>query len=299
MGKRTVAAVGSGLLLVACATAHPWSSSPALCALRSTASDPGADAWIALLLRGIDPRTRLVSTPAVACTGEPIGWSAPAFACDDPIIARTSLPPRPLTAGDVAVSWLDDSTALVWIQTEQFASGDALGPVALVERTRSRLVVRAIGFLRAFPTRPRLSLHRLGARELLVAEGERCTSGDPASCERAARVAPLVGARFASGPLVDDRGACIAPSLVYLTRSEVEPLNGRVHRFFELSASLVFDVDELRVQELMTVRDGPPGQPPSAGRVHRRAEGSYAVQVEGSRIRATGTPLWARMRTEL
>src|SRR5512138_2693153 len=106
------------------------------------------------------------------------------------------LPDRPIGDGDVVVSEVDPKHRLVWIMTSRYASGDALGPVALVELEGKFLKVEAIGSLRGNPQRAKLSILRAGGSTLLVAEGERCTGESAASCERSARVMPLVGSRF-------------------------------------------------------------------------------------------------------
>jgi hypothetical protein len=181
----------------------------------------------------------------------------------------------------------------VWVPTTRFASGDALGPVALVERTRSELVVRAVGPLRAFPVRARLALVEAGRSRVLVAEGERCAPGaGPGSCERAARLVPLVGDRFEPQPIAAADGACLSPSIVYLQRAETEPLEGGRVRRIELTASLAPGNGTLDVQELVVVREGAAG----AASLARRAEDGFTVRLEGGRLVATGRPLWPRMR---
>lgn len=297
MGSGRVLAV-VGLVLAGCAgPQRPWGDR---IHCRAEAGErlpgPGDDAWAALLLRGFDPQERSVTLPAVDCTGAQVRWEAPAFQCADSAVARTALPQRPLAAGDLLVTVVDERLAIAWVITDRFGSGDALGPVAVVEHRGKELLVRAVGHLRAFSTRAQLRLERIGAQPVLVAEGERCASADPATCERAARLMPLARDRFVPLAVTADDGGCLSASLLHLTRSESEPLDSGWQRQFDLTASLSFGPDGLGVQELLVVRDRNPRQPAVAPRLFRRAESAYTVRAADGRLVGSDRSLWVRMR---
>lgn len=290
--------VVAGLVLSGCAGGQrPWSGST-YCEAEAPQGLPpeGDDAWVALLLRGFDPRERTLTYPAVDCTGTQVRWEAPAFQCADNAVARTALPHRPLEPADVVVTQVSDRLALAWVVTDRFASGDALGPAAVVERRGRHLQVNVVGHLRAFPTRATLRLERMGEQVVLAAEGERCASADPASCERAVRLMPLSADRFLPATVVDDDGQCLSASLLHLTRTETERLESGWIRQFELTAALAFGPDGLAVQELMLVRDRDPRQPAVAPRLFRRAESAYTVRAAGDRLVAGEKSLWTRVR---
>ncbi len=277
---------------------HPWSDQ-ALCRAHADAPPAAADPqWIEILVQGFDRSTGLVTTPAIDCSGAQVKWEVPALSCIESSIAQALLPLRPLGKDDVAVSALDERTSIVWVMTNRFGSGDALGPVAVVERSGGELVVRTVGALRMFPTRAKLSLRKLGSGEVLMAEGERCASPDPASCERAVRLLPFSNGRFVGDVIRNDAGACLSPSLVHLTRLETESLDSGMRRQFELTSTLVFGPEALNVQELVLIRDSDPRQPAVPARLYRRAEDAFTIRLDGSRLVGSGAPLWPRMRAE-
>jgi hypothetical protein len=294
---RNLAAASLSLLLAACAAGgHRWSDT-SLC---SVERPPGSgalkeDDWLGLLLSGWDPATRRATTPAVDCTGAQVRWAGPALRCTDGSTAAAALPDRPLASGDVLVAPLGDRHRIVWIVTTRFASGDGLGPVAVVEVRPGRLIVRAMGHLRANLVRPRLRLERLGDREVLVAEGEACGSADPSSCTRSARVMPLEGDGYVAAAVASAEGACISPALFDLGREETFPLSSGWKRRFRLDATLVFQPQGLLVKEAVVVSDFDPRHPNAPVRPYRRADAETEVRYDRGRF-VTGAPsLWARM----
>src|SRR6266568_941485 len=117
------------LALSACATSqHTWSGA-SLCELtRPATGELTGEAWLALLLRGYDPVSHRATAPAVECTGAQVRWEGPALLCSDGTTTRTALPDQAITDKDVLMTPVDDRLRLVWIITNRFASGDALGP---------------------------------------------------------------------------------------------------------------------------------------------------------------------------
>ncbi|WP_242395616.1 hypothetical protein [Anaeromyxobacter oryzisoli] len=311
------------LLSAACAAPHPWSGA-ALCELdrpqpaapQSAGEDgepgvrpapppapvveaePGTTQWLQLMLRGWDAETGRATAPAVDCTGRQIRWEAPALACDDPAVARALLPDHPLGEADVVVAPLPEGERLVWIVTNRLASGEGLGPVAVVTVQQRRLVVRAIGTLRANVVRPKLRLERLGTTEALVAEGESCARADPATCVRAARVMPLVGGRFSPAALVNAAGVCAGPAWFYLGREEAERLPSGWKRRTRLDGSLSFGAEGFSVDEQVVVHDLDPRQPNAPPRLFRKAESRLTVKLAEGRLVTSGPSLWVRMHSK-
>ncbi len=294
----TIAAAG---LLAACAPGpkqeeHKWAEE-ALCAMERPWDAPvSTEVLLSLVVRGWDPRTRMATSPAIDCEGRQIAWVGPGLACADNNLAQTLLPPRPLGAEDVVVSQLGPERQLVWVLTNRYASGDASGPVALVERTRRALLVRAQGVLRAFPQKARLRLEKMGKEQLLVAEGERCGAAGT-SCDRTARILAVRGDRFQPVTFVDERGGCVAPGLVFLLREESDRLESGWRRRYELASTLTFGAEGISVQEQVVIRDVDPRNPSAPGRLFRRAEGDYTARPQpDGRFLTTGMPLWSAMR---
>jgi hypothetical protein len=232
--------------------------------------------------------------PALDCTGAQVRWNGPALACEDGPGARTTLPDRPLASADVLTTPISPTRTLVWIPTIRFASGDALGPVALVESAGFRLRVLALGPLRAYPQHARLRLEALGEKKVLVAGGELCPSAEPASCVRAARVVPLRGDRFVPEPFLGTDGKCLSPAWLDLARQEERHGETRRERL-ELGASLSFDSAGLTVEEQVVIQD--PGASPGGApaRTVHRAQSTRTVRWVADRLVVSGTPLWSRM----
>jgi hypothetical protein len=172
--------------------------------------------------------------------------------------------------------------------------------VALVSSRKDETVVHALGVLRAFPTRARLRLARLGAVELLVAEGENCGSagGAAKTCDRALRLMSLRGDRFLPEQVVSDQGACAAPGFLFTQREESERLESGWRRRHELTAAVEFRPDAIVVQELLLVRDSDPRQPTTPGRLFRRAEDQLTISWQNGRLTSNSTSLWTRMMSD-
>jgi hypothetical protein len=284
------------LLVLACtAVPHSWSKGN-LCDLElKRGAAVRYETWLALLLRGYDPATREVTNPAVDCTGMQVKWDAPANACFDGSLSTTLLPGRPLDERDVVVTPYAEDILLVWVMTGRYASGDALGAVGIVENRHSELVVRAAGALRAYPERTRLRVERLGNTEILIAEGERCPSSDPASCHRAARLLPLHGDRFVPEPIVSEAGSCVSAAWIDLSRQETERLDSGWRRRYQLAAALTFQPALLRIEEQLVVYDLDPQKPNTPPRLFRRANSDRTISLVNGKLVATGQSLWAKV----
>lgn len=284
------------LALAGCSSfPHPWPREQLCAAEVPEGASLDAQAWLSLVLHGYDPRTRRATTPALDCSGTQIRWEAPALLCADPSTARTALPDRPIGDGDVVVSEVDPSHRLVWILTTRYASGDALGPVALVEVRKKRLRVEALGSLRANPERAKLKLLRTGSAVLLLAEGERCSGASAASCERSARIMPLRGKRFEPARIVNAAGACLEAGFVHLAREEVDTLASGRQRRYRVDASLSATRDGLRLLELVTVHDREGRGANAPERLFRRAEGTTVLRLSGADLVSDNPTLWARL----
>ncbi len=284
------------LALAGCASLpHPWPREPVCSGALREGAALDAQAWTQLLLQGYDPQTRRATSPALDCSGSKVRWEAPAVLCSDPSTARAMLPDRPILDADVVVTEVDPAHRLVWIITSRYASGDALGPVALVETRGQMLTVEAVGSLRANPERAKLGILRTGGSLLLVAEGERCAGEKAASCERSARVMPLVGNRFEPSRVVNGAGACLGAGWLHLTREEIEKLAGGRERRYRVDASLSAGADGLRMQELVTVHDREGRTATAPERLFRRAEGTTVFRVWGSDLLAETPTLWTRV----
>jgi hypothetical protein len=294
---RRIAITVSLSVVLGCAASRPPPEppAPAICVQDRRVEDSSDDVrfWTGLLLRGIDPTTRRATNPALDCTGTQVRWDGPVLACEDGSLVRTALPERPTTREDLIVTPVSPDLSLVWIVTSRFASGDALGPVALVETTARQYRVLSLGPLRAYPRRARLRLEAMGDRKVIVAEGETCGSADPTSCARAARVVPLSGDRFVPKTIQGDDGRCQSPAWFDLVRHEPRLARTGWERL-DLTATLAFEGLELTVDEQVIVHELASASGAST-RVLRRAQSQRNVHWTGDSLTGSGPALLGRL----
>ena len=191
------------LLLLACRPAPaldlPVCPAPQVAAGRAAEADTRqlpADAWLQLLVPGYDRSTHTLPDDPRDCARTPL--TPPPHA----------LPPRPLTADDLAFG-TSELTAdlppelLVWAKLLTTSEGRAYGPVALIRWTATGLEIRGIGALHAPARRVRLALKTIADQRLLIAEGETCLEDQPPPCPREAVLMPLRDQRFLQSELVE------------------------------------------------------------------------------------------------
>jgi len=262
---------------------------PPVCVLAATMrtrSPMRAADWYRLLV------DRALDGSAADCTGAKIEWRAPE-GCQEPADPSSPLPGGTFGDADLVISQLPNDEQLVWTITQRFDDGDGLGPVGWVRKSKDGPQVIATGSLRARTKRARLSLASLGPARLLVADGERCPSADPSSCERALSLLVLRDRRFKQTMLSGENGACLGPAEIHLTRRQVTSLATGWKRRFELNSTVSYDKERWTVQENVVVSDRDPSG--STPHVDRRADAERTLRVQGDRLIASDTSLWFRM----
>ena len=331
--SRRVHGLGAGAALLTAALSLACSSSstntpqaplpiPALCAIPAPQARAGSvptlrwEQWVRLLLR--DYTAGFAAANVRDCTNQPIQWrefnGACAEYCDEPSnqhrpeAERCRVPmseliaQRPITEDDVVVTRVSPSLRLVWVITDRFTNGEAVGPVALAEfASDNRVVVRAIGAVRNYPKRARMRLETVGERRVLVHEGEICgDENDRRTCRRSARMLLLRisgpnGARFLPEPLRSVRGRCYGPARFDYTKDEEVTLPTGWHRRFALSTAVQVRNEGVQVHETVVVEDIDPAHPNDPPRPYRRASQDRAVYVQGNLFVSSDPSLWSRV----
>jgi len=206
-----------------------------------------AQNWFVLMLHAYRSVGE-IARPLNDCTGRPVKLDV------DGCGAEPAPEPVPTALGpeDLIVTPLGDDRRLVWVVTEQLSDGQAQGPVAIASVEPRGIAVRALGILRAYRENVSLRLEQMGGGQVLVADGQRCaTPGSTETCERAIRVVPLVGERFAPGPLVDEKGTCVGNTFFPVrTKGEATGLRGAT---YELEAAANFSQGALVVREQLAI----------------------------------------------
>lgn len=310
-GQGRVVGVATALLGGAVVAAVACSSSqtprpqplpePAICAMPSRRVAAGTvpslrgNEWARLLLQGFQPG--IAAGNARDCTGRAVEWREPEMRCHEPAELGSVLPQRPVTDDDVVVQRLQGNLRLVWVMTDRFTNGEAIGPVALAEFQSERVVVRAVGSLRTYPRRARLRIETISNQRVLVGEGELCTEeNNPLSCHRQARLMLLRGDRFVAEPLRSATGRCIGPArFEFAKESSITLRDTGWRRSFELSAALVYRSNGIQIHENVLVQDTDPARPLVPPRVFRRAGQDRAIYVMNGRFVASDPSLWSRV----
>lgn len=299
---------------------------PALCTAQGPQLRQGIvptlrwEQWTRLLLRDYSPG--FPANNPRDCTNQPVAWrefnGACSEYCDEPSNAQRAegercrvplsdvVAQRPINEDDVVVSRVSGNLRLVWVVTDRFTNGEAIGPVALTEFTDdSRVVVRAIGTVRNFPKRARMRLETVGERRVLVHEGEICgDEEDRTTCHRAARLMLLQatgnpnGARFLPEPLRSVRGRCYGPARFEFTKDEEVTLATGFRRRFSLSTGIQVRQEGVQVHETVLVQDADPSRPNDPPRAYRRAGQDRAVYVRGNTFVSSDPSLWSRVLSQ-
>jgi hypothetical protein len=235
--------------------------------------------WFALIVRGYQANGD-IPRPAYDCEGQPVAWTADA--CSEPD-TRTLLP-SPLSERDIVVSHLGEGRRLVWVITDRFTSGEAIGPVALATFDSRGIAVDALGVLRAYPSRAQLRLERLGDYQILEAEGEACTDDrDVRSCVQAVRLVPVGRRRFVPMDLTDMQGRCVGRTFFPL-HAEGTIGEGGVRRSYRLQRNVSFNPDAVLVQEQMSVVQGSWSSVDAAASAVSRMTVDRRIRIVGGRL---------------
>lgn len=245
--------------------------------------------WLSLLVRGVDRTTMLPPPDPHECSNRPVAleWPDEQSAAIDSRSAAKPLPPRPLTDADMTFGEGPDGQVLVWARITHFDDGTALGPVALARWVERGVEIRGIGTLWAPQRRARLRIEPLGDdAQLLVADGERCTSDDLKSCTHEIYLLPLVEQRFMQADLfVDD--AAIGPARVVITERRATTLSDGWVRRSDVQRRLRLSGNTTVINELIRIRLCDPTSKPELCREEFRAEERRPLSWQDGRFTTT------------
>jgi uncharacterized low-complexity protein len=267
-------------------------------AAETQSNDVPPEIWFALILKSYNGKTKEPARPARDCTNRPLEIE------DEQVSAcikreAPALPPRPLDGDkDLELIGLEEGTALVWVRTDYFEDGDALGPIAIAEYRKNGLAIRALGALRANPNRVRMRLEPMGEGTVLVVESMVCPPDDPQKCARVMRLVPREGDRFVERPLYDEKtNACLGPATFELSRFEEIKREDGIIRRFELARTFDFEEGVVTINEQVTIKDIDPTQPDAPPAIFRKAQKDRTLQLDGSGLK-TIAPLWESVMAE-
>lgn len=249
--------------------------------------------WLSLLVRGVDRTTMLPPVDPHECSNRPVAleWPDEQSAAIDSRSAAKPLPPRPLTDADMTFGEGPDGQVLVWARITQFDDGTALGPVALARWVERGVEIRGIGTLWAPQRRARLRIEPLGEdAQLLVADGERCTSDDLKSCTHEIYLLPLVEQRFMQANLFVDEAA-IGPARVVITERRATTLSDGWVRRSDVQRRLRLSGNTTVISEVIRIRLCDPTSKPELCREEFRAEENRPLAWQDGRF-TTSRSAW-------
>jgi hypothetical protein len=287
-------------------------------AVESQVQELSADIWYSIMLRGFDRDRMLAGDDPKDCTGTSTLAPTPppllegeklAEDADPQVVAGCKiggdleagrLPARPLTDEDIVINEGPDGTSLVWVQAIHYKSGEAIGPVALVEWTKAGIAVRALGSLRAQTNKARMRIEVAGEQRILVVEGDECNVEESKLCQRIMRLLPIIDGRFATVPLKlnaeDANGAdvCLGDAAFALYEQYTSDLPDGWIRKFEIVRSVTFDKGTPLVSEQVVIKDKDPNQPEAPPQEFREASSDRSLTYKDRYFETRGS-LWEDM----
>lgn len=228
-----------------------------------------ADYW-SLVLPSYDVGTSMIDRGAPDCAGREV-FSMPMY--QDADGARTGM--IPAKTEDLQISPGANDFKVLWLRAQQFANGDAGGPLALARPREGTAEVYAIGQYRGSATASHFSIERLGPRMLVTASDEGCTSAKPGqACQTKLDVFLMnAGQLVPAANLVVDR-------IQYGTSPGV--VGGVQYR---MTATPVFQPKQLRVSEQVVVRD-------STQTAIRKSNLDRTFVIKDGTLQASAPSLW-------
>lgn len=291
-------------------------------AVESEAQELPADIWYSIMLQGFDRERMLAGDDPKDCTGTstliptppplsanaPDGQEAGEDANPNEVAGCTiggdletgRLPARPLTDDDILISEGPNGTSLVWVQATHYKSGEAIGPVALVEWTKAGIAIRALGSLRAQTNKARMRIEVAGEQRILVVEGDQCNSEESKLCKRIMRLLPIINGRFATVPLklspeeAQGADACLGDAAFALFEQHTSDLPDGWIRKFEIVRSVTFDTGTPLISEQVVIKDKDPNQPEAPAKEFRQAASDRTLVYKDRYFETRGS-LWDDM----
>lgn len=269
-------------------------------AVETQSNNVPPEVWFSLVLKSFNGKTAEPARPARDCTNRPLEIQDEQVAsCVLPKEPVAALPSRPLDGEqDLEIIALEEGKALVWVRTDYFENGEALGPIAIAEYRKNGIAIRALGALRANPNRVRMRIEPMGEGTALVVESMVCPPDDPQKCARVMRLLPREGDRFVERPLLDaETGECMGPATFELSRFEEITRDDGIVRRFELARTFKFEGGAVSVDEQVLIKDIDPQQPDAPPAIFRKAQIERTLTLDGAGLKTT-EPLWERLMAE-
>jgi len=273
--SRTLA-VGVGVVAVAVVACKPKPrSNPPLCTFKSTNDGELASQslkpsqWMPIISPAVDSATLERKGPLRDSCGRVLeAEEEPWPAC--PGQARPAIPRAAdsIEPSDIIMGQVGEGRMLVWAATEELATGDVMGPAALVFWTETGLEVHATGALRGLRNETRLRLHLSTGTPVVILEAQQC--GSDGRCTTVSKFFPIVARRFKDVPVLDVDGNCLGEAAFPLDKREEQSAPGKLTRRFILQRTVELADDGIYLVDLVTGDEFNPKDPVGTVKPFRR-----------------------------
>jgi hypothetical protein len=288
-------------------------------AVESEVRELSPDIWYSIMLQGFDRDRMLAGDDPKDCTGTSTLTPTPPPVTEgeeppeDPTMvagckiggdpAADRLPARPLTPDDIVISEGPDNMSLVWVQATHYKTGEASGPVAMVQWTKAGIAVRALGTLRAHTKKAQMHIEVAGDQRILFVKGEECNLEESKVCKQVARLLPIINGRFVTVPLKlaaeESQGAdvCLGDAVFALSEQYTSNLPDGKVRKFEIVRSIDFKTGTPKISEVVKITDADPTQPDAKPEPFREANQDRMLVYKDRYFETRGS-LWEDMLQE-
>ncbi|MEX1364956.1 MAG: hypothetical protein AB1Z98_17640 [Nannocystaceae bacterium] len=271
---------------------------PALCTFKSesdTAAMVGSMTpvqWLGLISPRIDRGTLERLGPLQDACGRVLqAPEEPWPACPGQAPATVPRLGDPVEATDIVLGQVGDNRMLAWAATEELASGDAMGPAALVIWKESGLEVHATGMLRGLRRDARLRLHHTSGVLVVLLESQDC-DGDE-RCTTVAKFFPVVGRRFLDVPVVGPDGDCLGVPSFELDRRLEQPRKGKLTRRFTMQRTVeLSDEEGILLVDLVIGEEYDPKDPVGTVKPFRRVTARRQLEFVEDHFVLRDRDLW-------
>ncbi|MEM9461970.1 MAG: hypothetical protein AAGF11_47865 [Myxococcota bacterium] len=293
--KIALLGVGMGLMMGAACRPKP-SSNPPLCRFKASDEDLATqqltpDKWLSVISPSVDRSTMTRKGPLKDACGRVLEVPA------DPWPACPGMAPPTVPKGgdrieisDLIVGQVGEGRLLIWAATEELATGEAMGPAALVFWKGGGLEVHAAGILRGLREEARIRLHKTSGKLVVILESQQCASDG--RCTAITKFFPIVRRRFQDFPIKGPEGECEGEASFVLSRKTEEPRSGKLTRRFELQRTVELAEDGIYLVDLVTGDEYNPRDPVGTVRPFRRVTARRKLELADDHFMVRSRDLW-------
>ncbi|MCA9709403.1 MAG: hypothetical protein KDK70_26415 [Myxococcales bacterium] len=290
--------LGLGLGMIVAAACRPKQrSNPPLCAFKAASEEELAsqsltpEQWLPIVSPSIDRAALARNGPLRDACGRVLEAPAePWPACPGtypPTVPRAG---DRIEATDLIMSQVGEGRMLLWAATEELATGEAMGPAALVFWTDTGLEIHAAGMLRGLRNEARIRLHQTSGKPVVILESQECNAND--ECTPIAKFFPIVKRRFMDFPVKSAEGECNGSATFALSRKAEQPREGKLTRKFELQRSVELAEDGIYMVDLITGDEYNPKDPAGVVRPFRRVTARRKLELADDYFIVRDKDLW-------